>query len=264
MDQPGYDAATYGDRFADVYDDWYAEPFDSDTRATVAGLAALAGTAGAGAAVLELGVGTGRLAIPLAERGFDVTALDASTAMLDRLRAKPGAERVTSMQGDMADPVAAVGEKRFGLVFVAWNSFFNLTSATAQQQCFAGVATVLDRPNPNARFVLEAFVPDPTATERTGTVEPRSVGVDRVVLSVNRHDPVGQDLHGAYVEITEADGVKLRPWRLHYATPDQLDAMARAAGLRLAHRWAGWASEPFDLTLSARHVSVYELDGTQT
>lgn len=263
MELPGYDAATYGDRFADVYDDWYAEPFDSDTDATVVGLASLGSAVGERAVVLELGAGTGRLAIPLAERGFVVTALDASTAMLDRLRAKPGAERVTPLHGDMADPVSAVGDQRFGLVFVAWNTFFNLTSAAAQQECFTGVAAVLDRTNDQARFVVEAFVPDfhklDTNRRAGGAVEVRDVSVDRVVLSVNRHDPVSQDLHGSYVEITEAGGVTLRPWHLHYATPDQLDAMAAAAGLRLGRRSAGWANEPFDPTASARHVSVYEV-----
>lgn len=257
---PGYDAATYGDRFADVYDDWYTDPIDSSTEATVAGLAALAGRAGAGTAVLELGAGTGRLAVPFAAAGYEVTALDASAAMLERLRAKAGAEPVTPLLGDMAD-LSAVGEQRFAMVFVAWNTFYNLTSEAAQQRCFGEVARVL-ADDPAAKFVIEAFVPDFHAGDSNrnpmGSVEVRHVGVDRVVLSVSRHDPGGQDLHGSYVDITEAGGVKLRPWHLRYATPAQLDAMAAAAGLRLTERWGGWAAEPFDPATSARHVSVYE------
>src|SRR5262245_41087141 len=115
----GYEASTYGDGFADVYDDWYGNVSDVD--ATVAGVASLAAARG-GDRVLELGVGTGRLALPLAARGLLVTGIDASPAMLDRLLAKPGAARVEAVLGDMAElPVPG----RYTVVFAAFNTFFN-------------------------------------------------------------------------------------------------------------------------------------------
>lgn len=240
----GYDAATYGDRFVDVYDDWYGSI--TDTGACVEALAALAGDHGP---VLELGVGTGRLAIPLAMRGLDVTGVDASAAMLDRLAAKPGGEQVAALLGDMAAPV--VGDRRFGLVFVAYNTLFNLIGDGEQQRCLANVAALLAA---DGCFVVEAFVPDP-ASPADDAVAPRRVTADRVVLSISRSDPERQEVLGQYVDITEA-GIKLRPWHIRWATPAQLDEMAAGAGLRLAERWATWAGEPFHVG-SGAHVSVY-------
>lgn len=243
----GYGPASYGDGFADVYDDWYAEP--TDTAACVERLAALA----AGAPVLELGVGTGRLALPLATRGLDVTGVDASTAMLDRLRAKPGADRVHLVLGDMAelrvDPPR--GHDGFGLVVVAYNTFFNLADAADQRRCLARVAAVLA---PGGSLVVEAFVPDDDAAAG-GALEVRTVEADRVVLSASRHDPLGQLVRGQHIEVTEA-GIRLRPWQVRYLRPDQLDALAADAGLGLVGRWAGWRHEPFDDT-STVHVSQY-------
>lgn len=240
----GYDAATYGDRFVDVYDDWYGSVTDSD--ACIDALTTLA--AGHGA-VLELGVGTGRLAIPLVERGLDVTGIDASTAMLDRMAAKPGGDRVTALLGDMAEP--PVDDRRFGLVFVAYNTLFNLVEPGDQQRCLANVAALLTE---HGSLVVEAFVPDP-ASPANDAVTPRRVTADRVVLSVSRSDPGRQEVQGQYVDITEA-GIKLRPWHIRWSTPSQLDEMAAGVGLRLAERWATWTGEPFHADAAA-HISIY-------
>ncbi len=240
----GYDEATYGDRIADVYDDWYGEI--TDTTACVERLRQLAGEG----PVLELGVGTGRLAIPLAHTGLRVTGVDTSTAMLQQLAAKPGGSSVETIAGDMAAP--PIGDRTFALVFVAYNTLFNLTAPGAQQVCFGEAARRLDRAG---RFVVEAFVPDSDGVGPTDVIVPREVTADRVVLSVTRSRPDEQVLLGQYIDITET-GIRLRPWHLRYAWPDELDAMANKAGMTLESRSAGWRDEPFD-DESQTHVSVY-------
>ena len=239
----GYDASTYGDRFAEIYDDWY--PGNFATGETVDGLRALAGDG----PVLELGVGTGRLAIPLAADGLEVWGLDSSRAMLDRLAAKPGGDRVRPVLADMGGPLPG---GPYALVFIAYNTFFGLLSDGAQAAAFRQIASVL---RPGGRFAMEAFVPEDPP--RTGSgVEVRHLTTDRVVLSVHRSDGAAQTAEGSYVELTEAGGVRLRPWSIRYSTPAQLDAMAAAAGLTCESRHAGWDRSPFG-DESAQHVSVF-------
>ena len=241
----GYDASTYGERFADVYDEWYGDV--SDVAATVAVLAELAD----GGPVLELGVGTGRLALPLVERGLEVHGVDASTAMVERLRAKPGGAAVHVTRGDFAD-VAVEVPGGFGAAFVAFNTLFNLATAEAQQRCFTNVAARL---RPGGAFVVEAFVPDPDSAPAGGGLTTRAITTDRVELQATLADLDAQTISGSTISLS-ATGITLRPWHIRWATPDQLDAMAGAAGLALAHRWAGWDRvdhRPGD----PRHVSVY-------
>lgn len=240
----GYDSARYGRSFADVYDDWYRDVSDVD--ATVEKVAALAARRGGGR-VLELGVGTGRLALPLAARGLQVTGVDASAEMLDRLRTKDGAEQLTLVEADMAElPV----DGPFAAAFVAFNTFFNLTTRDAQARCLQRVRDVLA---PGGWFVLEAFVPHDDG-DASG-VSARTVEVDRVVLTAARRDAAAQTISGQHIEITE-QGVRLRPWMVRYAAPAELDAMAAAAGLRLVERHADWRGTPFQ-DASDHHVSVY-------
>jgi SAM-dependent methyltransferase len=242
----GYEPPSYGEAMADVYDEWYAELGDATT--TVATLTRLA----ASGPVLELGVGTGRLAIPLAEAGLAVSGVDVSPAMLARLRAKPGGERVVATVGDMArEEDLPAGP--FAVVVVAFNTFFSLTTAEAQARCFVAVAARLA---PGGTFVLEGFVPDDELIETGSRVEVRSLSAHRVVLTVSRHDAAAQRSEGQFVELTEEGGVRLRPWSLRYAPPDELDAMADAAGLVLAERWSSWDGAPFT-TDSTHHVSRY-------
>ncbi len=248
----GYEPQAYGEAMAEVYDDWYADISDAD--ATVAAVVELVRAAGGGS-VLELGVGTGRLALPLAAAGLDVTGIDISAAMLDRLRAKPGSEGVTLVHGDMAD---GLPDGPFAVVLVAFNTFFSLTSADAQQRCLAHVATRLA---PDGRFALEAFVPDEELIDAGSRVELRSLSSDRVVLTVSRHDAGLQRAEGQFVELTEAGGVRLRPWSLRYAGPAELDRMAAEAGLALASRWSTWTGTVFDAG-SSNHVSLYRQAGS--
>ena len=237
----GFHEASYGDAFADVYDEWYGGISDVD--ATVRTLHALAD----GRPVLELGVGTGRLAVPLAAAGADVTGVDSSAAMLERLAAK--ASSVIAVRGDMVD---GLPDGPFGLVFVAYNTLFNLTTAARQQACFDAVAARLA---PGGVFVIEAAVPDPQRPAG-GTVAVRSIAADRVVLSVDVHVPEEQRVDAQLIELTEAGGVRLRPASIRYAAPAELDAMAGAAGFELGERWEDFAQAPFAAD-SAQHVTVY-------
>lgn len=246
----GYGASTYGDRFADVYDEWYADV--SDVGATVDRVAALAGPGGR---VLELGAGSGRLAVPLADRGLGVWAVDASAAMLDRLRARRGGDRVHAVVDDMAelaDPRLAGGG--FAVALCAFNTLFNLTDAAAQRRCLARVGELLA---PEGVLVVEAFVPPPggEGDAAVAAVEPRHIGLDEVVLTVSRLDPGTRTITGQHVQITEG-GIRLRPWVLRYASPGELDEMAAGAGLVLVERHAGWQGEPFGPGADV-HVSVY-------
>ena len=242
----GYDERSYGDGFADVYDDWY--PDVSDVDATVARMVSLAGTNGR---VLELGVGTGRLALPMAEAGLAVTGVDSSPAMLAKLAERDRSGVVEVVCGDMVD---ALPNGPFDAALVAYNTIFNLLDERTQQRCFEAVA---DRLVPGGAFVVEAFVPDVRTHAATPTdVSVRSLAVDRVVLSITVNTPEDQRADGQFVEFTETGGVRLRPWSIRWATPDQLDAMAEAAGLRLRDRWEDMTTSPFDDD-SPTHVSVY-------
>lgn len=244
----GYDHATYGERFASVYDDWYEGITDADAcAALVAELADLGGELGGGP-VLELGVGTGRLALPLAGLGVHVVGVDSSPAMLERLAAKAAGASVEGVLGDMVDP--PVGERRFAVVLVAYNTLFNLVDVEDQRRCLRAAG---ERLVPGGSVVVEAFVPEAGSVEQF--VTPRTITADRVVLSVSRSDPASQEALGQYVDITEA-GIKLRPWHIRWSTPDQLDELAASAGLVLADRWAGWDRAPFGPD-SPSHVSRY-------
>lgn len=238
-----YTTSTYGDRIAEVYDELYGGMFDVE--ATVALLAELAG----GGPALELGIGTGRVALPLAARGVPVHGIDASEAMVARLRAKPGGTAIPVTMGDFADvPVEGV----FSLVFVVFNTFFGLLTQDDQVRCFQHVGRRL---TPDGVFVLECFVPDPTRFVRGQSVSATRVEIDRVVMDVAQHDPLNQRVMSQHVHIT-AQGIRLYPVHLRYAWPSELDLMARLAGLRLRHRWGGWRREPFTAA-SDRHISVY-------
>lgn len=241
----GYGAGTYGDRFADVYDDWYADV--SDVEGTVDRVAALA----AGGPVLELGVGSGRLAIPLAARGLVVHGVEASAAMVERLKAKPGGDLVSVTVGDMA-VLELEDPPPFAVVLVAYNTFFNLVTEEAQRRCLERSLSLLA---PGGRLVIEAFVPAEGAAR--AAVEPRRITVDEVVLSVSTTDPAAQTVAGQHVHLSEA-GIRLRPWVLRYAAPAELDAMAASAGFELVVRHADWRGEPFDED-SVAHVSTYRV-----
>ena len=235
----------YDDRQARAYDHRYA-----DRSAEVGPLADFLCARGSPGPVLELGIGTGRLALPLVERGLEVHGIDASRPMVDRLRAKPGGDGLPVVVGDFAD-VDALVDGQYRLVFVAFNTLFELESQEAQVRCFSGVSRHL---SPGGAFVVEAFAPDLSRLEEHLSVS--MLGTDEVRLQATRHDPLAQRVTGHSMSITDA-GVALWPWAIRYASVPELDLMARLAGLRLRERWAGWGGEPFTAA-STRHVSVYE------
>jgi SAM-dependent methyltransferase len=242
-----YGPETYGERWAGAYDELtalFASP--AETERAVARLAELAG----GGPALELAIGTGRVALPLAARGVAVAGVDASAAMVARLREKPGGADVAVTIGDFAD-VAVDGP--FRLVFVVFNSFFALLTQDDQVRCFRNVA---DRLTGDGVFAIEAFVPDLGRFDRGQRVGAIDVATDGLHLEAARHDPVAQRVDGVHV-VVEHGALRTYPVRIRYAWPAELDLMARLAGLRLRERWGGWEREPFTAA-SARHVSVYE------
>jgi SAM-dependent methyltransferase len=238
-----YDLATYGDRVAARYDELYAGMAPGPAVAALAELAK-------GGRVLELGIGTGRIALPLAARGLDVSGIDASEAMVARLRAKPGGSEVRVFSGDFAEVDA---EGAFALVFVVFNTFFALPSQEHQLRCFRNVAAHLV---PGGVFVIEAFVPDPARFTQGQTLRTVRVEADHLVLEATRHDRAKQTLDSQIVTLAEA-GTRLYPVHLRYVWPTEMDLMAQLAGMRLRERWADWGGGAFSAD-SAQHVSIYE------
>jgi len=236
--------ATYGQRIAESYDELY--PSSSD--AHVAMVETLAKLAGAGPA-LELGIGTGRVALPLASKGITVHGIDASEAMIKRLQAKPGGASISVTVGDFAN-VDVAG--RYPLIYVVFNTFFALTSQDEQVRCFANCASHLEA---GGTFLIEAFYPDLTRFIRGQNVSAIHVDTESVSLDVTRHDPVQQIVTAQHLHIT-TDGLKMYPVQLRYAWPSELDLMARLAGLRLHSRSGGWRGEPY-AAASGMHVSTY-------
>jgi len=236
------DPAFYGARWASVYDDRYG---GLDPAPAVDFLAELAD----GGRVLELAIGTGRVALPLAGRGVVVEGVDASEAMLERLRAKPGGDTVPVTIGDMAQ-VGVCGP--FRLVYLVANTLFGLLSQARQAECFQNVGGVLDL---DGMFVIECFVPDLTRFDRGQRVQTLAVTEDSAIVELSVHDAVQQRVTAQVVTL-DGDGVHLRPVAMRYSWPGELDLMARQAGLRLADRYGGWDRRPFDSS-SRQHVSVY-------
>ncbi len=239
-----YDEATYGERIADIYDELHG--FLETTEAAIEFLAALAGRR----RVLELGIGTGRVALGLVGRGHRVCGIDASPAMVEKLRSKPGGDTIPVTIGDFAD-VKVPGQ--FSLVYVVFNTFFGLLSQEAQIKCFERIARHLAA---DGAFVIEAFVPDLAMFDRGQRVSARHIDATTANLHAAVHDPVTQQVHGANIVLSET-GTRFYPVQIRYAWPAELDLMARIAGMRLRERCGGWKREPFDKS-SAVHVSVYE------
>lgn len=236
-----YEADTYGERIAGIYDDWHGG-FDEATVVTLRELAQ-------GGRALELGIGTGRVALPLQQSGIEVHGIDASEAMVALLRAKPGGETITVSLGDFAG-VAVEGQ--FSLVYVLVNTFFALLTQDEQVRCFENVARHLSA---DGAFVIEAFVPDLMRFDGRQAVRAIRVGNDEVRLEVSQLDPASQRVTSQQVVLTE-EGVRLYPVKLRFAWPSELDLMARLAGLQLRQRWGSWNRTPFSEE-SGKHISVY-------
>jgi SAM-dependent methyltransferase len=230
-------AARYDESADDMFTPAAVEP-------VVDFLADLAGTGGA----LELGIGTGRIAIPLAQRGVRVHGIDISKAMVARLRAKPGGEGIVVTIGDFATTRV---EDSFSVAYLVFNTIMNLTTQTEQVACFRNVAAHL---RPGGCFVIEVGVPDlqrlpPGERFHAFHVSETRWGIDEYTVAT-------QDLTSHHFELVDG-GLERFSAPFRYVWPSELDLMAELAGMRLRERWAGWDREPFTSD-SRKHVSVWE------
>lgn len=217
-----------------------------DEAAAVNFLAQLAGVGPA----LELAIGTGRIALPLASQGIRVDGIDISPAMIEQLRAQPGGKEILVTVGDIADvPV----QDNYRLIFIVWNTLFNILTQDDQIRCFENVFRHLTE---DGFFVVEAYVPSFLhKLSNDQYVNAEAILLDEVRLDVLRHDSATQMIEESHVFL-KPSGVHLNPVVQRYSWPSELDLMARIAGLRLKHRWGSWDKAPFNST-SSSHVSVY-------
>ncbi|HEX5478234.1 MAG TPA: class I SAM-dependent methyltransferase [Dehalococcoidia bacterium] len=203
---------------------------------------------------LELAIGTGRIALPLAATGIRVDGVDVSTHVVELLRTKPGGDAITVTIGDMADvPV----EGSYRLIYSGGNSFFNLLTQDDEVRCFQNVAVHLTE---DGAFVLETMVPDFLWRMEEGQyAQAQEVNVDSVMIDLLRHDPVNQVIEENHVSLSEK-GIQMSPVVQRYCWPAEMDLMARIAGLRLRERWLGWGVAPWrgrPMSNSDRIVSVW-------
>jgi SAM-dependent methyltransferase len=241
---PGEDGY-FDERVAARYDESSVEMFDpAVVDPAVDFLAELAGTGRA----LELGIGTGRIAVPLAERGVEVHGIELSKAMAARLLEKPGGESIGVTIGDFS---TATAEGTFSLAYLVFNTIGNLTTQEAQVSCFRNAAAHLE---PGGCFVIEVGIPElrrlpPGETMRVFDASPAHWGVDE-------YDVANQGLISHHFRLVEGrfelDSIPFR-----FVWPAELDLMAQLAGMRLRERWSGWKREPFT-SESENHVSVWE------
>jgi SAM-dependent methyltransferase len=225
---------------------WYRDVLRGDEEAAVTFLETLARSG----PTLELAIGTGRIALPLAARGIRVDGIDISAAMVEQLRAKPSGAEIEVTIGDFAD-VDAPGTYR--LIYIVWNSLFNRLTQDDQVRCFENVTAHLTG---DGSFVIEAGLPDFVyRLQNNQYVEAQSIEVGAVQLDMLRHDPAKQMIAESHVTISP-QGIHLNPVVQRYAWPPELDLMARIAGLRLKERWDGWKREP-NTGAGPTVVSVY-------
>jgi SAM-dependent methyltransferase len=229
-------AANYDENEAAMFEPAVVEP-------AVEFLADLA----AGSPALELAIGTGRIALPLHQRGIEVHGIDLSPAMVEQLRGKPGGDQIPVTIGDIA---TAPFPGRFGLAFLVFNTIGNLTSQAEQVACFRNVAHHLV---PGGHFVIELLMPNLPAVQSGQTTQlfdlsPSHVGVDE-------YDAATQSLvsHHFY---RDRESWRYEATPMRYVWPAELDLMAELAGMTLVERWADWDRSPFTMT-SPKHISVW-------
>ncbi|MBK8823533.1 MAG: class I SAM-dependent methyltransferase [Anaerolineales bacterium] len=235
-------ATSFGEDVAARYDD----DLRGDEDAAASFLSAIA----QGRPALEFAIGTGRIAIPLAEKGIQVDGIELSPHMVERLRAKIGNHPINVTMGDMSTTTT---NQHYGLVYLVYNTIFNLLTADDQIRCFQNAAHHL---SPDGCFVVETALPHAwISPDKPDYVHAEHVGTDTVSLDVARYDPVTQLLEENHVHLT-TQGITMSPIVCRLITPGEMDLMARIAGMRLIQRFANWQKTPFDIQSKA-HVSVY-------
>jgi SAM-dependent methyltransferase len=240
MDEDGY----FDEPTAAGYDDSTGTEFDP---AVVAATADVLAELAEGGRALEFAVGTGRIALPLAERGVRVHGIDMSRAMLSRLRAKPGADAVAVTVGDVAT-TRVDGE--FDLVYLVFNTIMNLTTQSAQVDCFRNAAAHL---RPGGRFLVEVMIPELRKLPPGQTMVPFHVQATNWAFDL--YDVATQQMSSNYVSVEDGRG-SFRSIPFRYVWPAELDLMARIAGLQPEHRWESWSRRPFG-SESPRHISTW-------
>ncbi len=244
-----YGTRTFGDLNAGRYDAMYEEMMREETRDSVKTLAELAG----GGTVLELAIGTGRVALPLAACGLSVQGIEASEAMVARLREKPGGSDIPVEIGDMAEVHL---NERFDLIYLVFNTIFNLTTQDAQVRCFRNAARHL---KPGGLFVVETVVPDFSDYVDGQRMKGSWARMESGRFEIAIHDRVLQTVAFQRIVISE-EGTQMTPHFMRYAWPSELDLMAQLAGLERRERWAWWDRSPFTAA-SKSHVTVYARAG---
>ena len=235
----------FGEGIAERYDESHAAMFEpSAVEPAVEFLADLAGSRGA----LELGIGTGRIALPLARRGIRVHGIELSEAMVDQLRAKPGADGIEVTIGDFA--TTTVGE-RFSLAYLVFNTINNLTTQDAQVACFQNVAAHLE---PGGCFVIEVGVPSLRRLQYGETFH--AFHLSDTYVGINEYDVANQGLVSHHYT-ARGGAFERRSIPFRYVWPSELDLMARLAGMTLRERWSSWQREPFT-SESTSHISVWD------
>jgi len=237
-----YGPESFGELNAENYD---AEHDPGTTDDSVALLAKLAN----GKKTLELAIGTGRVALPLAACGIDISGIEASPDMVTKMREKPGGKDIPVAIGDMA--CFELGD-RFDFAFLIFNTLFNLTSQEAQISCFKSTAAHL---NSGGAFLIETFVPDLSQYTGNQALRTRHVDAKSAWIEAIQHDPVNQIINYQRIRFSK-DGMRLVPLPMRYAWPQEIDLMAKFAGLTLEARWGGWLNQPFSAH-SRMHVSLY-------
>lgn len=241
----GYDLTTYGRTWGPYYDEMFSEADD-------AMVDLLARHAGDPPRALELAIGTGRVALPLGEKGVEVVGIDASEEMVSRMRAKPGGEAIPVVMGDFGDVAV---EDEFPLIYLVFNTIFGLLTQDRQVECFQNVAEHLE---PGGRFILDCFVPDVKRFDRYNTrMGVSSIkSIDEHTYELTIYEPVNQRL-STHVVKRKADGeTVVLPVEVRFAWPSELDLMARLAGLELEDRFGWYDLRPFT-EQSKSHMSIY-------
>lgn len=235
-------AKSFGSDVAAHYDDY--KRGDEESAASFLAEFAKEGTA------LEFAIGTGRIALPLAAKGIQVDGIELSPHMVEQLRAKPEGKSVNVIAGDMS---MATTNRRYSLVYLVYNTIFNLLTVDDQIRCFENAARHL---TPDGHFIVETALPHAwISPDKSDYVHAEHVGSDVVGLDVARYDPTTQLLEENHIEFT-VQGVTMSPIVCRLITPGEMDLMARIAGMRLVQRFANWQRSAFDINSKA-HVSVY-------
>lgn len=238
------DCAEYGERIAEIYGDRYKTPDPSHAIKAITEFCSTRPEP-----ILELGIGTGRIALPVSDCGIEVHGIDASQSMLSRLREKDVERRIKAEIGDFRE-IRMPGP--YSLIYAAWNTFFFLRTQDEQIQCFRNAAKLLTS---TGCFAIECFVPDMNRLKNNQSFETLSAESNHVWLAASTHQAIEQTISRTEIFI-DATTTNCYPVHMRYAWPSEIDLMARLAGLRLSSRWGDWDKSLFTSS-STKHVSFF-------